>query len=102
MGKDEKQKDEKQKDEKQKDEKKRTLTKQDIRMIKYFQQDKGDVTMWSVWKENKKLIKRDLREVWKAVKAARDAQMFLNLAIDRLDEEDYPDEENGTKAHADT
>ena len=70
-----------------------TLTKQDIRMMKFFQHDKGDVSLWPGWRENKKLLKRDLREVWKAHKAARDASMFLNLAIDRLDEDDYPNEE---------
>ena len=74
-----------------------TLTKQDIRMIRYFQQEKGDVTLWPDWKAHKKLIKRDLKEVWQARKKARDAQMFLNLAIDQLDEEDYPDEETGAE-----
>jgi len=61
-----------------------TITQEDLNMVKYYIEEKGDVTRWSGWEEKKDAIQSFYPELHHALHNLAKAELDLKYTLDRI------------------
>lgn len=64
------------------------VTNEDIRMVKYFYLEKGDITRWNKWGERCEVIRKEYPELIHAIEKEMIYKRWAKHQIERLEEKE--------------
>jgi len=74
------------------------MTEEDVRIIQYFWEEKGDIERWCDWEQKKKTLPKELRRAWRKYKESIE---HLNLVVKNLEADSVDEEEKETDEPSD-
>ena len=65
------------------------MTMEDLRMVKYFWEEKEDISRWCDWEKRKEIIRKEAPEIVKAWEDYYTSRRILYAVVESIPNNDY-------------